>query len=69
MWWHKREPVEPADMQEARQMRREATEDLVELKRQGHYVARLSTRLIERRALNHFGDDIQITFTPRSHGA
>lgn len=46
-------------------MREEAAEEMREAQRQAPYVARLTARLIERRALNHFGDDIQITFTRR----
>jgi hypothetical protein len=65
MWWSRRHPPEPADLQQARTLRAEAQEELAVAKRQAPYVARLTARLIERRALNHFGDDIQITFTPR----
>lgn len=46
-------------------MREEAAADLAAAQRQAPYVARLTAALIERRALNHFGDDIQITFTRR----
>lgn len=60
----KRKP-ECSDIEEAREMREEAAQDMREVQRQAPYVARLTARLIERRALNHFGDDIQITFTRR----
>ena len=53
------------DIAEAQQMREEAAEDLRQAQRQAPYVARLTAALIERRALNHFGDDIQITFSRR----
>jgi hypothetical protein len=68
MWWRKR-PVEAADVEEARVVRAEATAELAQVKKQAPYVSRLSARLIERRAMNHFGDDITITFTPRGNRA
>ena len=53
------------DIAEAQKMREETAEEMREVQRQAPYVARLTARLIERRALNHFGDDIQITFSRR----
>lgn len=53
------------DLCEAAAMREEAARDLQQARSQAGYVSRLTARLIERRALNHFGDDIQITFTRR----
>ena len=46
-------------------MRAEAARELAQARSQTAYVSRLTARLIERRALNHFGDDIQITFNRR----
>jgi len=64
MWWRRR-PVVDTDVHEAWEMKREAERHMREAKAQAPTVARLTSRLIERRAFNHFGDDIQITFTPR----
>ena len=64
MWWRKR-PTVQTDVQEAWELKREASRHLAEAKAQAPSVASLAARLMERRALNHFGDEIQITFTPR----
>lgn len=61
----RKRPRQCDDIQEARDMREEAAEDMRAVQRQAPYVSRLTARLIERRALNHFGDDIQITFSRR----
>ena len=53
------------DLEEAAAMRAEAARELAQARSQTAYVSRLTARLIERRALNHFGDDIQITFNRR----
>ena len=63
--WGRKKTVRETDVHEALEIREDARKDLAELKAQSPYVSRLSARLIERRALNHFGDDIQITFRPR----
>jgi len=68
MWWRKRfDPPSdvPADVHEARALKDEASRHLAEARAQAPAVARLAERLMERRAFNHFGDEIQITFTPR----
>lgn len=65
MWGRKRKSSVQADLDEALAIRKAAQKDLTELRKQAPYVSRLTARLIERRALNHFGDDLQITFTPR----
>lgn len=62
MWWNRKPHVEDA---EASQARANAAQELEQVKAQGAYVNRLTTALIERRKVNHFGDDLQITFTPR----
>lgn len=70
MLWRKQSRVEvPDDLDQARNIKREAAKDMSQLKRQAPYVSRLAARLIERRELNHFGDDVQITFTPRESNA
>lgn len=70
MWWRKKPPVAiPDDVSEAREIREETKADLSRVRAQEPYVSRLSGRLVERRALNHFGDDIQVTFTPREQRA
>ena len=64
MWWRKRfDP--PSDVAQARAMKAEASQHLAEARTRAPVVASLAAQLIERRAFNHFGDDIQITFTPR----
>lgn len=67
MWWWKRPTIEP-DL-EATAARIAAEAELDRVKAQGRYVQRLSAALIERRQLNHFGDEIQITFTPKEKHA
>lgn len=65
MWWSKRPSRVPSDVQEAIELREEAQQDLRDVKAQAPYVAQLTARLVERRALNHFGDELKVTFTPR----
>lgn len=69
MWWRKSRAVEAADVEHARAQREEAVADLAQLQEQSRVVARMTSRLIERRALNHFGDDIQITFVRKERHA
>ena len=57
----------PDDVLEARILRARAHRDLQELTNQGPAITRLAAYLSERRALNHFGESIQITFTRRGH--
>lgn len=68
-WCRSKGHTPPADVREAQEMRAEAIDNLMQLERQAPYVDRLTDRLIERRQRNHFGDDIQITFTPRGNHA
>ena len=69
MWPKKKKPTRPApnvaDLAEARTMREEANAELVKVRIQDQYVNRLTGRLLERRALDAFGNDVQITFTRR----
>jgi hypothetical protein len=69
LWPWKKRPAGtvPDDIDEARELREAATEEHREMVQQGHAVSRLTTALVERRALNHFGDAIEITFTRRRH--
>ncbi|WP_382307263.1 hypothetical protein [Herbiconiux sp. UC225_62] len=70
MWWRKKPPVPiPDDVNEAIELREQTNAELSRVRAQDPYVSRLSSRLVERRALNHFGDDIQVTFTPRGRHA
>lgn len=55
----------PNDIDEARALRDEAKATLSQVKTQAPYVARLTARLIQRRAENHFGDSITVTFSPK----
>lgn len=61
-WWRKPDITPDA---EAIAARAAAERELAQVRAQGRYVRRLSAALIERRQLNHFGDEIQITFKPR----
>ncbi|WP_405376008.1 MULTISPECIES: hypothetical protein [unclassified Microbacterium] len=70
MWGRKpkTEPIEiPDDVSEAREMRAQATAERRELAERAPALAHLTGYLNERRALNHFGESIQITFTRRGH--
>lgn len=68
-WWKPR-PVDPArdDVAEARELRAEAVNQHRQALVRRFAVAGLASSLVERRALNHFGDAIQITFTRRTGG-
>lgn len=65
MWRSKRHSTVPDDVSEARAQRVEATAALNAVQGRAPAVSTLTARLIERRAQNHFGDALQITFTPR----
>lgn len=65
MWNSKNATSTPNDIGEARAVRAEADTDLIRLQNQAPYVAKLVSRLAKRRALNHFGEQIQITFTAK----
>lgn len=70
MWGRKpkTEPVNiPDDVTQARELRDQATAEHLELASQAPAIERLTGYLTERRALNHFGESIQITFTRRGH--
>lgn len=66
--WPRKKPLPSTDIGEAREMRQEASAELAELRQQAPQVERLSRRLVARRKQNHFGDEITVTFTPRSAG-
>jgi hypothetical protein len=55
----------PDDIDEARAIRAGADANLAKIQSQAPYVARLTARLIQRRAENHFGDSITVTFSPK----
>lgn len=66
LWpFRKHTPTEPTDVAEAREMRAEASAKHREAVLRGFEVSQLTSYLAERRALNHFGDSIQISFTRR----
>ncbi len=70
MWGRKKkaaEPVVPDDIAEARDMRDSATQEHREAVRQGFQISQLTSYLNDRRALNHFGESIEISFTRRGH--
>ncbi len=67
MWLWSRKTAVPDDVDEAIAHREEAQSELEELRTQGNRVNQLTSKLAERRALNHFGDSIQISFTRRGH--
>lgn len=72
MWFRKKAPTTepiciPDDIGEAQSMRARAAEDHRELQIQAPGITRLTNYLSERRALNHFGESIEITFTRRGH--
>jgi hypothetical protein len=64
-------PVQPVthtdDIEQAKRIRAEASREYRDVVRQGFAVTALASNLVERRALNHFGESIQITFTRRGH--
>lgn len=66
--WPRKKPLPASDIHEAKSLRQEASAELAELREQAPQVERLTRRLVARRKQNHFGDEIQITFTPRSAG-
>lgn len=68
MWPKRHKAPKPIqqDVGEARSLRKEARAEMQEVERKDPYVSGLAARLIERRDLNGFGDQIQITYTRRS---
>lgn len=73
MIWHRKKSPEsitastptPDDIGEARQLRAEAAQEILELQKQEPMVRRLVSSLAYKAARNHFGDSIQITFVRR----
>jgi hypothetical protein len=59
------EVPETDDVEEARAQRARAEAELRAARIRGFGVSALASELVERRALNHFGEAIQITFTRR----
>lgn len=55
----------PDDVAEALKQQREAEAELARVTNRNRRIDRLAEYLAERRAQNHFGDSVQITFTPR----
>lgn len=69
MWGRKRRPVVPDDTGEAQIIRAEARDELHELYRQSHEVASISRKLARRRELNHFGEELTVSFQPKGRHA
>ena len=67
IWKRKKNPpLAPVDdIAEAREIRAEAQREYQVIKNQEPLVKGLVQALATRRAMNHFGDSIQITFTKR----
>lgn len=55
-----------ADVDEARELRADAEQVTRTARLRNDAIQRLTSDLVERRALNHFGDSITITFTRRT---
>lgn len=68
MWFRKKVDEEEVarDINDAKDMQLDAKNELRELRDQKSYIAALTARLLEREALNNFGAEIQVTYTPRS---
>ncbi|MGX9348904.1 DUF7620 family protein [Microbacterium sp. KNMS] len=61
--------LEQSDVGEARELRQEATDEMRVLKAQSSTVAVLADKLIERRKMNRFGEELTVSWTPRRlHG-
>jgi hypothetical protein len=70
MRWPWGKPVLPkTDVEQALKKQEQAENDYREVLGQRFAVAELTSYLVERRALNHFGDDITISFRPRRNRA
>lgn len=67
MWPFKKPgPAVSDDLAEARAQRARAEQELESVNERAPRVAAMTTYLAERRAANHFGESIQITFTRRN---
>ena len=65
IWWKRKpspEPI-PDDIEQAREMRAEARAEYAKLRAQAPTVKRMTQGILSRGVRNHFGEDIQITFT------
>lgn len=65
VWGRKKKIAVPDDTGEAQIMRDESKEELKRLQRQRYEVASITDRLHRRRELNHFGEEITVSFRPR----
>lgn len=63
--WGRKKIEVPDDTGEAQIMRQEANEELKRLHRQSYEVVSITDRLHRRRELNHFGEEITVSFRPR----
>lgn len=65
LWPWKKKPPPPTDVAEARELRAEAKQEHREAIITGFTVSQITSYIAERKALNHFGDDLSISFKPR----
>jgi len=71
-FWKRRKEEEEAlerahtgEIEQAQQLRDEASQEMLELQIQKYEVSSLVRKLARRRELNHFGEDISVSFTRR----
>lgn len=66
MWGRKRKPVTvPDDTGEAQVIRQESQWEMQQLREQSEDVASVARKLKRRRELNHFGEELTVSFRPR----
>lgn len=66
LWPWKKRPEPATDVGEARRLRAEAKDEYRDAILTGNVVAQVTSYIAERRALNHFGDSLQISLKRRS---
>jgi len=70
MWpFKKRESQVPDDVGQAQERGAHAEAAMAEVERRTGAVVQMGSYLADRRQQNHFGESIQITFTPRRGNA
>jgi len=68
LWRKKKPPVQvPSDIEDARGLKSQQTGEIRQVAARQSYIDGLTQALIERRERNHFGDQIQISFTREHH--
>lgn len=66
--WRRKKITPVQDVDQARALRERATRELEVLHAQAPYVNRLVGTLVERRKVNHFGEQLEVTWIPREAG-